>query len=96
MSNFWRFHDLPLINCKVELELRWAENCVISGNSITAATGAGVNPIEAITTTGATFQINNVKRYVSVVTLYINDNIKFLDNIKQGFERTISWNKYRT
>ena len=26
----------------------------------------------------------------------INDNIKFLENIKQGFERTISWNKYRS
>ena len=25
----------------------------------------------------------------------INDNIKFLENIKQGFTRTISWNKYR-
>ena len=28
-----------------------------------------------------------------VVTLPINDNIKFLENIKQGFKRTISWNK---
>ena len=26
----------------------------------------------------------------------INDNIKFLENIKQGFKRTISWNKYRS
>ena len=25
----------------------------------------------------------------------INDNIKFSENIKQGFKRTISWNKYR-
>ena len=24
----------------------------------------------------------------------IYDNIKFLENIKQGFKRTISWNKY--
>ena len=23
----------------------------------------------------------------------INDNIKFLENIKQGFKKTISWNK---
>ena len=27
--------------------------------------------------------------------LLLNDNIKFLENIKQGFKRTISWNKYR-
>ena len=26
----------------------------------------------------------------------INDNIKFLENMKQGFRRTISWNKYRS
>ena len=44
--------------------------------------------------TGATFQINNTKLYAPVVTLSINDNIKFLENIKQGFKRTISWNKY--
>ena len=25
----------------------------------------------------------------------INDNIKFLENIKQGFKRIISWNKNR-
>ena len=26
----------------------------------------------------------------------INDNIKFLENIKQGFKRTISWNKHKS
>ena len=26
----------------------------------------------------------------------INGNIKFLENIKQGFKITISWNKYRS
>ena len=26
----------------------------------------------------------------------INDNIKFLENIKQVFKREISWNKYRS
>ena len=32
--------------------------------------------------------------YIPVVTLSINDNIKFLENIKQRLQRTISWNKY--
>ena len=31
-----------------------------------------------------------------MVTLSINNNIKFLENIKQGFKRTISWSKYRS
>ena len=46
--------------------------------------------------TGATFQINNAKLYVLVVTLSINDNITFLENIRQGFKRTISCNKCRS
>ena len=37
---------------------------------------------------------NNAKLYFPVVTLSINDNINFLENIKQGFKRAISWNKY--
>ena len=49
----------------------------------------------AIQTTAAKLQINNAKLNVPVVTLSINDNIKFLKNIKQGFKRTISSNKYR-
>ena len=40
--------------------------------------------------TGLEFQINSIKLYVPVVSLPINDNIKFLENAKQGFERTIS------
>ena len=50
--------------------------------------------VPTIQTTSATFEINNAKLYVPVVTLSVNDNIKFLENIKQGFKRTISWNKY--
>ena len=40
--------------------------------------------------------IVTTKLYLPVVTLPINDNIKLLENIKQGFKRTISWNKYRS
>ena len=40
--------------------------------------------------------MNNAKFYVPLVTLSINDNMKFLENIKQGFKRTISWNKCRS
>ena len=36
------------------------------------------------------------KLSVAVVTLSINDNIKFLEDIKQGFKRNISCNKYRS
>ena len=28
LSNFWRSLEMPLINCKVELKLRWTKYCV--------------------------------------------------------------------
>ena len=40
------------------------------------------------------FQITSAKLYVPVVTFSINNNIhffKFLENLKQGFKRTVSW-----
>ena len=40
--------------------------------------------------------ITSTKIFVPVVTLSINGNIKFLENIKQGFKRTISWSKYKS
>ena len=35
LSNFWRSLEMPLINCKVELSLKWYEKCLL-----TAATTA--------------------------------------------------------
>ena len=52
----------------------------------------GDNSVDSTQTKGATFQINNAKLYVPVVNLSVNDNIKFLENVKQGYKRTISSN----
>ena len=89
-----------LINSEIELDLSWSKECIITELSITFI---AVDPnADAVTyelateTVGATFQINNAKLYVPVVTSYINDNIKFLENVKQGFKRTIPWNKNRS
>ena len=30
LSNFLRSLEMPLINCKVELSLKWYENCILS------------------------------------------------------------------
>ena len=40
-----------------------------------------------------TFEITNTKRYVPVVTLSTQNNIKLLQQLKSGFRRTINWNK---
>ena len=93
---------MSLINCEIELHLTWSKYCIISEISITPSIDGKPRvspPVLAVASrqiTGATLQINNAKLYVPVVTLSINDNIKFLKNIKQGFKTTISWNKYRS
>ena len=83
LSNFRRSLDLSLINCKIELDLSWSKNCIISEISRTpyVAANSATNP---------------PRLYVPAITFSIKDNIKFLRNIKQGFKRTVSWHKYRT
>ena len=71
---------MPLINCEVELILTWSPLCVIIYTDI-----ANQNP---------TFTITETNLYVPVVTLSTQDNAKFLPQLKLGFKRTISWNKY--
>ena len=46
LTNFWRSLEIPLINCEVELSLKWIENCVLT----TAKHGANAYA------TGATFK----------------------------------------
>ena len=79
---FWNSLYLPSINCETKLVLSWTKACALSEHHHDIA--------------GAIFQIKNMKLYVPVVILSINDNIKFLENIKQGFKRKISWSKYRS
>ena len=71
-----------MINCEIELDLKWTRDCEL------------IEEDDHIT--GITLTISSTKLYVPVITSSINDNIKFLENIKQRFKRTISWNKYRS
>ena len=91
LNNFWRSRDLPLINYEIELKLKWTKNCVLSEIHKTPEVSANpnTNPPNPF------ISKNNAKFYVPVVTLSINDII-FLENVKQGFKRTISWNKDRS
>ena len=42
------------------------------------------------------FSITETKLYVPVVTLSTKDNEKLLQQLKSGFKKTISWNKYES
>ena len=70
---------MSLINCEIGLDLKWSKNFVLIEEN---------EENDHITDVG--FIITTTKLYVPVVTSSINDNIKFLENIKQGFKRTIS------
>ena len=41
LSNFWRSLEKPFVNCKVELWLKWIENCVLTTPAIGADADAG-------------------------------------------------------
>ena len=41
------------------------------------------------------FQITETKLYVPIVTLSTQDNATLLQQLKSGFKKTISWNKYQ-
>ena len=71
---------MPLINCEVELILKWSANCVIIYTDVH-------NQV-------FTFTITETTPHVPVVTLSTQDNAKLLPQLKYGFKRTISWNKY--
>ena len=36
LSNFWRSAEMPLINCKIDLELNWIEDCILSSDGDSA------------------------------------------------------------
>ena len=76
-----------MINCKVELSLKWIENCVLTAATIGAdANAAGAD--------SATFKITDAKLYVPVVTLSTEDNAKLEKQLSEGFKRPVYWNKY--
>ena len=79
VSIFFRSLEMPLVNCKIDLKLRWHKDCMIS--SANAAAGQVVS-----------FMITNTKLYVPVVTLSTKDNTNLTKQLNEGFKRTIYWN----
>ena len=80
VSSFIRSLELLLVNCKIDLELTWHKDCMIS--SANAAAGQAV-----------LFMITNTKLYVPVVTLS-KDNNNLTKQLNDGFKRAIYWNQY--
>ena len=71
---------MPLINGKVELSLKWIENCVLTASANANKT---------------TFEITDAKRYVPIFTLSAEDNAKLSKLLGKGIKISIYWNKYK-
>ena len=95
LGNFWRALNMPLISCEVSLELKWDKNCIISSQE-RRQVDTGPPIVRDDAPTGATLNINDCKLYIPIVTLFKDDEIKLLTNLKSGFKREIKWNKYRS
>ena len=87
LSNFFRSLEMPLINCKIKLNLTWKKERVLSTDNDVAAPNLHNNPV---------FIINDTELYVPVVTLSKEDNKDFIDQQNKGFQRFIYWNEYKT
>ena len=88
LSNSWRSFEMPLINCKVELKLKWSNYCVLSaaGNDNT-----NDNDDHII------FTIKHTKLYIPVVTLSARDSSqKLIKLLNKRFERSVYCNEYKT
>ena len=72
---------MPLINCKVELKLKWAKYCVFS---------AGDNDNDNdISVKLFFFTIKDTKLFVPVVMLSAKDNQKVSKLFSKGYERSV-------
>ena len=77
-----------MICLRLLLDVLWSKNCVIyeiSRLTVLADNPDANPPVLAVTataTTSVTFQTNNAKPYVPVVTFSINNNTKFLEYLK--------------
>ena len=89
LSIFFRSLDMPLINCKIDLELNWNNNCVMYDADTYAG---GDNTINRETT----FQITSTKLYVPILTLSTKDNVNLTKQLNGGFKRSVYWNEYKS
>ena len=80
---------MPLIDCTIDLELNWNDDCVMYGANTYAGGG---NNIDRETAFGTT----STKLYVPVVNLSTKDNVNLTKQLNEGFKRSVSWNEYKS
>ena len=76
---------MSLINCKIELKLKWTKYCVLSA-------GGNDNTVDINDANNTIFTIKDTDLHVSVVTLSARDNQKLSRLPIKGSERSVYWN----
>ena len=72
---------MPLINCEINPDRNWSENCFTMSISVANR--------------DTTFSITDTKLYVPVASLWTQVNAKLLGKLKSGFKRKINCKKYQ-
>ena len=92
LSNFRGSLEMSLINCKVELKLKWTKCCALfaAGNDNESDDDIDINANNII------FTIKNTKVSVSVVILSARGNQRLSKLLNKVFERSVYWNEYKT
>ena len=78
---------MPLIDCKIELRLKWTKYCVLSA--------AGADNVNT-NSNGIIQIIKDTILYVPIVTLSTKDNRKLSKVLSKELERSVYWNEYKT
>ena len=72
---------MPLINCKINLDLNLSKKCLIVGKN------GDQEPA---------FSITDAKIYVPLVFLSTKYYENYLNKLKSGFKRTTNWDRYES
>ena len=84
-SNFWKSFEMALVNCKMQMKLKWKNHCRFSANGNGNDDGSSNNIV---------LTIKDMK--LDVITLSAKGNQKQLKLLREGSERSVYWNEYRT
>ena len=82
LSNFGTSLEMSLINCKIEIKLKWTKYYVL-------AVLGKENDNADVDSNNNIFTIKDTKLYLSVVTLSTEDNEKLLKPLSKGRERSV-------
>ena len=82
LTNFFRSLEMPLINCKIKLNLTWKKECVLSTDDDVAAPNLDNNPVFIINDTKLMFQLLLCQK--KIIKILLNNKIKVFKDLFIG------------